>query len=79
MPQPREKLDLSLKPLSAKCNAAFAIENLQGNGSIMPTVLREVNCRHSTLSELGGQRVMTGKSVAELYGNTERRCCRHGL
>ena len=67
MVEPGSELDLSKEAVGAKGRRQIRVENLERDYAIMLAVLRQVNGRHATTSELTVYRISVGKRSPEAF------------
>ena len=66
MLEPSGKLDLALETLGTQGGRQLWVENLEGNGTVVPEIVSEEHGGHSTATELTLQSIAVGQPVSEL-------------
>ena len=65
MLQPRGQTDLALEPLRAHRGSQLAVEHLEGDGTVVPQVERQIDSRHSAAPQLALDGVAPGERSLE--------------
>jgi hypothetical protein len=68
MLEPGSEFDLALEALGTECSGKLRMEDLQGNGSIVPQIVGEKYRCHPTAAELALDAVAIGEAAPELLG-----------
>ena len=66
MLQPGGELDLALEPLGAQRGRQLGVEHLQGDGSLVPKVLGQVDGGHAAPAELALEPVAIRQAACKL-------------
>jgi hydroxymethylpyrimidine/phosphomethylpyrimidine kinase len=67
MTEARDKVDLSLETLGAKCDAKVGVQHFDRDVAIVLQVVRQIHCRHAAATEFLPDHVPVGKDGLGLY------------
>src|SRR5215203_3056937 len=76
MVESRSKLYLSQEPIRTKRRREIRMENLQRNEPLVLSILREIDSRHSSTTELAVDRVRVGECAPQPF-ERKLRCHLH--